>query len=385
MPASTLLRCLAPPLLALVLAGCDLLSGGTPASAAAADSPPPPEVMRALSRGVNLSTWFTDRDSPGVRAQRWFADTGDFQLIHKLGLRHVRIPVSPAFLEDPSRPTELREDRLAELRQAIAQAQAENLLVVIALQPAPAVKQRLREEPTLAALESFWRTLAKALAPAPAKLLVFEALNEPELEDAGRSREVMLRLVSAIRSVAPRHTVVVAGHKYSGVEELVAMQPLPVGNLVYAFHFYEPHNFTHQGATWGWPMWAKFANWPYPSTPEAVAPLLDAADPEAREHLAWYGEQRWNRARLGEWLDKAGLWAAKHEVPIWCNEFGVVRDAVMPEARRAWLLDAREMLDARRIPWSHWDYAGHFGVVTGDRGSRSLDPDALAGLGLTPR
>ena len=379
------LRRLLPLLLVALLAACNPFDGTAAGAAGHPDEPPPPEVMRALARGVNLSGWFTDRDKPGVLPQRWFADTGDFRLIHKLGLRHVRIPVSPAFLEDPDRPSTLRADRLAELRQAIAQAQAENLLVVIALQPASEIKQRLTEEPTLAALEAFWKELAKALAPAPAKLLVFEALNEPELENPARSREVMQRLVAAIRASAPRHTVVVAGHKYSGVEELAVMQPLPVGNLVYAFHFYEPHNFTHQGATWGWPMWAKFANWPYPSTPEAVAPLLDAADPEAREHLAWYGEQRWNRAKLGEWLDKAGLWAAKNEVPIWCNEFGAVRDAMTPEARRAWLTDAREMLEARRIPWSHWDYAGHFGLVTGDRGSRSLDPDVLAGLALTPR
>jgi aryl-phospho-beta-D-glucosidase BglC (GH1 family) len=375
-----LLRRLLPCLPALLLAACGF--GGEPA---AASGSPPPEVLRALSRGVNLSTWFTDRDSPNIRPQRWFADGSDFRLIQRLGLRHVRIPVSPAFLEDPKQPAALREDRLAELRQAIAQAQTENLLVIVALQPSSEIKQRLSEEPTLVALEAFWRALAKALAPAPASLLMFEALNEPELEDAQRSRLVMQRLVAAIRSVAPRHTVVVAGHKYSGVEELAVMQPLPDINLIYAFHFYEPHNFTHQGATWGWPMWAKFANWPYPSSPEAVAHLLDAAPPETREHLAWYGEQRWNRAKLGEWLDKAGLWAARHEVPIWCNEFGAVRDAMPPEARRAWLTDAREMLEARRIPWSHWDYAGHFGLVTGDRGSRSLDPDALAGLGLIPR
>lgn len=372
------LRRLLPLCLAALLAACGL--GAPPA---AADAPPSAEVLRALTRGVNLSTWFTDRDAPNIRPQRWFADASDFQLIRRLGLRHVRIPVSPAFLEDPQQAASLRPDRLAELRQAVAQAQSENLLVIIALQPSSAIKQRLTEEPTLAALEAFWRALAQALAAAPPELLVFEALNEPELEDAKRSQQVMQRLVSAIRSAAPKHSIVVAGHKFSGVEELVAMQPLPDRNLIYAFHFYEPHNFTHQGASWGWPLWAKFANWPYPSSPEAVAPLLEAADPEAREHLAWYGEQRWNRAKLGEWLDRAGLWASKNEVPIWCNEFGAVRDAMSPAARRAWLTDAHELLEARRIPWSHWDYAGHFGLVTGDRGQRSLDADATAGLGLS--
>jgi len=368
-------------LLPLLLLGCDLQ--GEPAQAQAA---PAPELLRALSRGVNLSTWFTDRGAPGIDPQRWYIDASDFQLIRSLGLRHVRIQVDPGFLQDPKQPDRLLAKPLAELQKGIAQATAEGLVVVVALQPSGEFKRQLADsEAARQTLTEFWRVFARALKAAAPNRLTFEALNEPMLESAAQSRELMQRLVSAIRSEAPRHTIVVAGNQYSDIGNLVAMQPLADPNLVYAFHFYEPHNFTHQGATWGWPLWAKFANWPYPSSPEAVAPLLDSADPEAREHLAWYGEQRWNRAKLGELLDQAGLWAARNEVPIWCNEFGAVRDAVRPEARRAWLSDARQLLDARRIPWSHWDYAGHFGLVSGPRGRRVVDPDAAAALELSSR
>lgn len=377
-----MLRTLVASLLApLLLLGCNLQ--GTPSEVQAA---PAPELMRALGRGVNLSTWFTDRGAPNIDPERWYPNSSDFRLIRELGLRHVRIQVDPGFLQDPKQADQLAAAPLAELKAGIAQAQAEGLLVIIALQPSGEFKRQLaNSESARQTLASFWQGLAASLKTSPPSRLAFEALNEPMLDSAEASRALMQRLVTAIRKEAPRHTIVVAGAQYSDIGNLVAMQPLDDRNLVYAFHFYDPHNFTHQGATWGWPLWAKFANWPYPSSPEAVAPLLDSADPEAREHLAWYGEQRWNRAKLGELLDQAGLWAARNEVPIWCNEFGAVRDAVRPAARRAWLSDARQLLEARRIPWSHWDYAGHFGLVSGPRGQRQLDPDAAAALELPAR
>lgn len=377
-----MLRTLVASLLApLLLLGCNLQ--GTPSEVQAA---PAPELMRALGRGVNLSTWFTDRGAPNIDPERWYPNSSDFRLIRELGLRHVRIQVDPGFLQDPKQADQLAAAPLAELKAGIAQAHAEGLLVIIALQPSGEFKRQLaNSESARQTLASFWQGLAASLKTSPPSRLAFEALNEPMLDSAEASRALMQRLVTAIRKEAPRHTIVVAGAQYSDIGNLVAMQPLEDRNLVYAFHFYDPHNFTHQGATWGWPLWAKFANWPYPSSPEVVAPLLDSADPEAREHLAWYGEQRWNRAKLGELLDQAGLWAARNEVPIWCNEFGAVRDAVRPEARRAWLSDARQLLEARRIPWSHWDYAGHFGLVSGPRGQRQLDPDAAAALELPAR
>ncbi len=344
---------------------------------------PNPAVVAALDKGVNLSTWFTDRGQQSIDPNIWYADSGDFAIISRLGLRHVRIPLDPGFLED-STPGSLKPNPLSELRQGILQANSAGLVVVLALQPGNSIKESLKDsEPHIAALEQFWRSLATELRSIPPERLAFEALNEPMLDDPLRSLQVMTRLTAAIRAVAPKHTVVVAGHKYSNAAELAEMRPLEDPNVIYAFHFYDPHNFTHQGASWGWEMWKKFVGWPYPSSPAAVAPVLETAAPEAREHLAWYGQQNWNRAQLGVALDAAGLWAYRHGKVVWCSEFGVTRDATPPVSRKLWLSDTRELLQARRIPWTVWDYAGHFGLVTGPRGARTIDTEAAEALGLT--
>lgn len=381
MPSSSPFRRALLVLFVITLAAC-----GQASESAALPAGPSAEVVRALDKGVNLSTWFTDRGAANIDPNIWFIDGGDFAIMRKLGLTHVRIPVDPGFLEDGNRPGKLKAEALAELRTGITQAINADLLVVLALQPGSNVKKELQSsEPHVQALEAFWRSLAGALKDVPPKRLIFEALNEPMLEDATRSGVVMTRLAAAIRQVAPRHTIAVSGHQYSDAEQLAQMRPLADPNIIYSFHFYEPHNFTHQGATWGWPPWATFAGWPYPSSVEAVAPALEKAVPEAKSHLAYYGQQAWTRAKLGLLIDAAGLWGYRNHAVVWCSEFGVTRDAPPPEARKAWLGDVRELLQARRIPWTVWDYSGHFGLVTGIRGARVVDVEAAEALGLNAR
>ena len=345
---------------------------------------PPAEVMTALKRGVAPSIWFTYRGSSDIDTSRWYPDADDFRRMRALGFRHIRVQLDPAWLLDPAKPGTLRPERLAELKQNLVTAQSYGLMVVLVPEPDGEAKRRyVQSESGAVELEVIWRALAKALRDQPVNRLVFEVLNEPESADAASNRALMQRLVTAIRSQAPRHSIVVEGHAYSGVDELVAMQPLADSNLIYSFHFYEPFNFTYQGAFWGWPLWKKFSNWPYPSSPEAVAPLLAAADAEARPYLADYGQQRWNRARIDARLDQVGLWAARNEVAVWCGEFGVTRLGPPLDARRRWLTDVREALDARRIPWTLWDYTGNFALVTGKQGARVLDPADVVALDLT--
>ena len=185
-----------------------------------------------------------------------------------------------------------------------------------------------------------------------------------------------------MRAGAPRHRIVVSGHRFSDIEQLLQMRPLPYSNLLYSFHFYEPHNFTHQGANWGWPPWQQFHDWPYPSSPQAVEQLVYEHAPEAREHLKHYGRQRWDRARLAATIERAVDWAARHDLELLCTEFGAYRDGIQPRYRLAWLTDVAELLAEHDIGWTLWDYSGNFGLVSGSPGERELDTDAARALGL---
>ncbi|HEX4872242.1 MAG TPA: cellulase family glycosylhydrolase [Nevskiaceae bacterium] len=359
-------------LLVLLLAGCGGPSRG-----------PDPQVVAALARGVNLALWPPDGPVDAVHASHFVTDAADLARIRALGLRHVRVSLDPRWLADAQlRPREVRVQRL---QQELARVRASGLFIVLALQPDSAYKQQLgRDDALLAATARLWQDIAGRLEDFGPREIAYELLNEPEIEDPRRVHQLMETLRQALREVRPRHSLVVAGPGYSDPEQLLRLPAFEDPNLIYGFHFYAPKNFTHQGAPYGWPVWARLHDLPYPASPDAVAALAASEAEELAGHIRWYGEERWNRERLAASLAPLQAWAREHGRVLWCSEFGVYRYAVRAGHREAWLADVRGLLEAAGIGWTHWDYAGYFGLVRGEPGARRLDEGALRALGLTP-
>ncbi len=161
------------------------------------------------------------------------------------------------------------------------------------------------------------------------------------------------------------------------------LEPLRDPNVIYNFHFYFPHLFTHQGATWSVYSWQWVKGLSYPSNPESA---LHAASgvPEAQDRLAVirYGYEHWDAARIDAEIDQAAEWARKNGVPLTCNEFGVYREYAPREDRAAWIKDVRTSLEKHGIGWTVWDYSGSFGVVTTVNGKTTPDELDLRALGL---
>ena len=361
-------------LLVLPLLGCG--------SREAAPTGPDPQLVERLARGVNLAHAFTaSADGPPM----WNVGAQDYALIRGLGLRHVRSLIELGLIIDPGSEDGLNAAAVTELHRAIDEANRAGLMFVLALQLDDASKQRLAVDSIARQrLATLWQVLAKALAAIPPDDLVFELLNEPTIEDTAIVQSLMVQLVAAVREVAPRHTLVVTGPHFSDAQNLLQLQPLADPNLVYSFHFYEPHNFTHQGANWGWSMWRQLHNLPYPSSPEAVAPVLDTLTADARPHAEWYGQERWNRDRLAAPIMQVAEWGRRHKLQIWCSEFGVYRYYVNERYRSAWLRDVRELLESGGIAWTHWDYANGFGLASGEPGERKAEVATVQALGLMP-
>lgn len=338
------------------------------------------DLKQNLTRGVNLQLAAMPTPDQQATGEIIPPAVSDLRRIHELGFGHVRIRINP---ENLITPNGLEPSQTQQLHNIITRINDRQLSVILTSQPSSAFKARLRpDNAALSDFAAFWQALAKRLADIAPSMLVFEAINEPETESAQAWQRIQERLVAAIRAGAPKHYIVVTGHQFSSLPELLQIQPLAYDNLLYSFHFYEPHNFTHQGANWGWPMWQLFHDWPYPSSPQAVAPLLPEHAPQAREHLAYYGEQRWNKAKLAEALNRAAAWAKQHNVTLICTEFGVYRDGVAPAYRETWLADVAQLLEARDINWTLWAYSGNFGLVSGETGARLLDDIAAQALGL---
>jgi endoglucanase len=347
----------------------------------------PASRLARLRRGINLSHWFAQSGDYSEKHLREHTTRRDVEIIRGLGFDHVRLTVEPAPLFDEARPAELKREHLRRLDAALDMLLAGGLAVVFDLHPSDEFKLRLRtDDRFVSALADFWRALARHLARRDPGRLFLEILNEPMVEDPRRWADVQTRLAAAVREGAPRHTIVAAGARWSAVDQLLLLEPLADRNVVYNFHFYEPHTFTHQGATWGLDFWPYLKNLPYPSSPERVAPLLASAEREpARDALKAYGEGRWGAARVEREIASAAAWARRHGVALTCNEFGVYRAHAPAADRLRWIADVRAALERHGIGWAMWDYAGGFGVAVREGGRVEPDYATAAALGLRVR
>jgi aryl-phospho-beta-D-glucosidase BglC (GH1 family) len=232
----------------------------------------------------------------------------------------------------------------------------------------------------------FWRLLAARLARFDPELTLLEIINEPVFDRREEEwNEFNARLAAAIRRSAPQHTIVTSGPNWGGIDGLKKLKLLPDKNVVYSFHCYDPFTFTHQGATWDGPDVRPLRGVPYPSSPEAVKPLLAALEksPGSKAMVESYGKERWNKAKLAARFREGIEWGAKNRVPLYCGEFGVFPPYSKPEHRANWFRDFGEVLAENRIGWAVWGWDEGFGL---DRrmadGKPVVDSAVARALGL---
>lgn len=346
-----------------------------------------PERLARLSRGVNLSHWMWFPHARGEIARRRFITRADLDALARAGFTHVRLPFEPSWLWDDA-AGKLRAAETAEYEDAARLCLDAGLAVLIDAHwsRTPWIRPRAATyEERFGELERMWRALAERMAATDPARVFLELVNEPhDLVEAAHWHDAQLRIAKTVRDQAPHHTIIATGADWGNIDGLLALPPLDDKNIVYSFHFYEPHNFSHQAAEWGFPPWKEMSGVPWPADRaqiEAVAQKLPEASSRALKWSAREGTQDpWNAAAVRARLERAGEWARKHEVPIYCGEFGVYTKAASRESRLAWHAAVAQSLAELRIGWALWDYVGGFHIATGEPGERTLDQELRAVL-----
>lgn len=176
-------------------------------------------------------------------------DAGDFERIKAAGFDTVRIPVrwsnklvrGQDFTIDPA--------WLARVTAVVDQALAADLNVILNDHNFDA----LHEDPdaNAARLAAIWRQVAAHLADRPVARLWFEIENEPHARLTNANLlHTLSPALAAIRATNPDRPVVIGGENWSGVDSLATLELPGDPNVYPTFHYYEPFDFTHQGARW---------------------------------------------------------------------------------------------------------------------------------------
>lgn len=341
------------------------------------------ERAQHLQHGINTSEWFAQANDYSPQRLETYTTANDIALIEQMGFDHCRLSIDAGPLVawlHAGRETAFMQ----ELDKAVRTMLDHHLSVIIDIHPTSEYKAELFQGSAgVTNFAALWRALAGHFASTDPDHIFFEIMNEPEQNDPFRWQGIQATVVDAIRRAAPQNTIIAAGAHWSGLGDLLALEPLADPNVIYTFHDYEPFPFTHQGATWTSTEVRPERAIPYPSTPENIAPKLDEEpNLSGQFFLDNYGEDRWDAQRVENTIEFAARWSQMHHVPVYCGEFGVFRSFAPPADRAHWIHDMRVALEKNHIGWAMWDYQGGFGVVTKKNGTPTPDEQVLDALGL---
>lgn len=348
---------------------------------------------RHLQRGINLSEWFAQVYDPrGYTKEHLvgWVTADDIALIKSMGFDHVRLSVNPAPMMRHNEADRIPADYLGYLDGAVRMILDHGLAVILDMHPDSDFKAKLvQRDDEIEQFSDFWRALARHYSTYDPEMVFFEILNEPEFRDRYRWAGVQAKLAAAIRDGAPKHTIIAAGANWSDIDDLLALTPLSDANVIYNFHFYDPHTFTHQGATWGENYWHFETKLAYPAeTHNAEQVASEQPDRLNRLRVLRYALEHWDANRIAVEVGQAAEWAKHWNVPLTCNEFGVYRKDSDPQDRARWIHDVRSTLEYDGIGWNMWDYGARgngqgFGVVNGPKeGPNTPDEVTVQALGL---
>jgi endoglucanase len=185
-------------------------------------------------------------------------------------------------------------------------------------------------------LGNFWKQVAPRYRTAPPSLM-FELLNEPHDKlDADHWNALLVDMLAIVRRSNPVRTVVIGPTQWNSLDKLPTLK-LPEGdrNILVTFHYYEPFQFTHQGASW--------------TNMTAVHGIIWGSDAD--------------RARLAADFAKVAAWSKQAGRPVLLGEFGAYDKSGTPiELRAAYTQAVAREAEKNGFAWAYWQFDSDFVV-----------------------
>jgi endoglucanase len=246
------------------------------------------------------------------------------------------------------------EAALRYIEQILVHGQRLGFKVIVTLHPTPGFSQSdYWDSPALQAdIVRHWGRIAARLKDQPA-LQAYDLVNEPLVPPGARVRDAKaawqaLAAAAAreVRGVDPHTPVMIEPTPWGLPGSFAGTQALSMPGLVYSFHMYAPHEFSHQGLP-------------------------------GYDEMRAYPGHGWDKARLAAAMQGARRFADEHRVPIFVGEFSCVRWAPQGSCPR-WLADAVALFEAEGWGWAYhcwrcyqgWDAEVPAGLPQAQRSGR---------------
>ena len=280
-------------------------------------------------RGVNLGGWFSQCDYSEERMDH-FIEEDDFAVIASWGLDHVRLPVDYNVLME-------KTDGMERVRRAVRLARENGLNVVVDLHKTPGYSFDKGEneagffgsEKYQEIFYSLWEQLAETFGSDPEHIM-FDILNEiTDKAVLPAWQKIAAECIRRIRKHAPDTYILVGSYNYNDVRAIADLTLPDDDRLVYSFHCYEPHGYTHQGAYWD-------------------------TDIDQTKRMT-FAEAELDDDYFDRLFEGALRKAASEGRQLYCGEFGVI-DVVPPEDSLGWFRMINKAFEKYGISRAVWSY-----------------------------
>ena len=325
---------------------------------------------------------------------------GDVQRVKMWGFDHIRLGFDQIVLEEA--PGKYRERTMRKLVEFVGWCRKHKVNAVLNLHKAIGnycdipEKVPLLDSPELQdRFVALWLEVERRFHDAPE--IAFELLNEVRDVDPAKWNRLADRTLKAIREVNPDRWVVIGSTCWNSPDKLAVLRTWDDPRVVYTFHMYSPHHFTHQrGVLQAGPLYQN-DEVPYPGT-AFVRKALKAAVDWAKAHpdkILWNGEfgtiRHMNPMARADYM---------RDVVAVCKEAGrpaarLPREGRRGRARRAEVHGLQHLGQLLRQPRVRArpqagrvraaQRAGPRGHAGGDAGVLELAPLREAGRGLRDR
>lgn len=336
-----------------------------------------------FQRGMNLANWFENFSSISQIHFKLYTKK-DFENIKSLGCDHIRLPLELFDMTGPAPDYALDPLLFMLLDQIIDWAEELDLHLILdnhSFDPDSVTNPDIKDQ-----LLVVWKQMADRYKNR-SNLIFYEILNEPHGIADAVWHNMQQQVIDTIRAYDQTHTLIVGPANWNNYNNLKYMPEFTDANLIYTFHFYEPHIFTHQGTSWGSPSLENLGgvSYPYDETqmPDLPEELKGTWIEDRYNAYPVEGNDAWVRSQI----DIAIQFMNQRQVPLWCGEFGAYMPNSQTEDRAHWLETVRTYFEDNGIIWAMHEYGDDFGIF--ELGSHHLfeydiNIPIVEALGLTP-
>lgn len=301
------------------------------------------QLVKNMGAGINLGNVF---EAPNTNF-KGFDETQfksnwsetvmpkDFKAMADSGFKNIRIPVSwEEHVMGEGAECVVEEDWMKQVFWAVDHSIKNGMIVVLNAHHWDAMYETPDEE-TPCLLSVYKQMMANVIKYSPDSLVV-ETLNEPRGKLTNdKWNDLVASIIGVVREADPARVVMVGTYNYNSYSYAPSLVlPAGVDNLIVTFHYYDPFNFTHQGADFVEPKYETGTEW-----------------------RATAGQKR----TVKNAFSKIKTWSDENDIPVYLGEFGAY-EAADSVSRETWTSYISYLASSMGFATAYWEFSSGFGV-----------------------